>query len=204
MTTKWSNQHILACLIAALIVMFVFFAGAFMAYADVPLYNMAERSILKLDKDIWGQTIGHTVRSGKMVDEGSIAYWYKTYELGTAVPKHGTMPHDFSVTILVLSPGSMETGVSITLRYARDMGGGFRGTTLLYMYDTNYDMKPNRISRRRVVSKNLKIYGGPGIVDDTYVFESVLPTDMPEWNKWVAWIVKQYEKEHAYVEGGVM
>lgn len=204
MTTKWSNRHILACLITTLIVLFVFFAGVFMVYADMPLYNMAEGSILKLDMETWGQTIGHTIKTGKLVEEGDVVYWYKTYELGTAVPKHRTMPHDFSVTFLALSPNSSETGVFITLRYARDMGGGFRGTTLLYMYDTNYDMKPDKISRRSVVSKNLRIYSGSGIINDTYVFESVLPTDMPEWNKWVMWFVEQYKKENAYVKGGTV
>ncbi len=172
---------------------------------DLPLYNMSKDSILKLDRDIWGQTVGHTIRSGKMVNEGDITYWYKIYELGTATPKHGTMPHDFSMTAIVFSPHSSQTGVSITLRYARDMGGGLRGTTLLYMYDDNYDMRPDKITRRSVCSKDLRIYAqGRGIVNDTYVFNSVLPTDVPEWNEWIAWLVEQYKKEGAYVKGGVM
>jgi len=172
---------------------------------DLPLYNMSKNTLLRLDKDIWGQTIGHTVRTGKMVSEGDVTYWYKEYKLGTAVPKHGTLPHDFSVTIIVFSPHSSETGVSITLRYARDMGDGLRGTTLLYMYDDNYDMRPDRIARRSVCSKDLRIYMlGGGINNDTYVFNNVLPTDMPEWNEWVTWFVEQYKKEGAFVKGGIM
>jgi hypothetical protein len=209
MAKEWSNRRVVILLVPTLIAMFMLFAISFLAYADVPpdlpMYNMAEGSILKLDRDIWGQTIGHTIRSGEMVEQDYTVYWYKTYELGTAVPKHGTMLHDLSMTVLVLSPGSAETGVIITLRYRRDMGDGLTGTTLLYMTDTDYDMRPDKISRRNVVSKHRRIYSmGPGITNDTYVFESVLPTDMSEWNEWVAWIVKQYKKEGAFVEGGVM
>jgi len=172
---------------------------------DLPMYNTSKDSILKLDRDTWGQTIGHTVRSGEMVNAGATVYWYKIYELETAVPKHGIMPHNLSVTILVLPPYSPETGIIITLRYVRDMGGGLIGTTLLYMSDTDYDMRPDKISRRSVVSKDRRIYSqGRGITNDTYVFESVLPTDMSEWNEWVAWVVEQYKKEGAFVEGGVM
>ena len=172
---------------------------------DLPMYNTSRDSILKLDRDIWGQTMGHTIRSGKMVNNGDTVYWYKTYELGIATPKHGTMLHDFSMTVIVFSLHSSQTGVSITLRYVRDMGDGLKGTTLLYMYDDNYDMRPDRMARRSVCSKDRRIYMlGGGINNDTYVFNSVLPTDMSEWNEWVAWLVEQYKKEGAYIEGGVM
>ena len=209
MDKRWSNRQLAALFIPILVAMFVLFAGVFMAYADVPpdlpLYNMSRDSLLAIDKDVWGQTLGHTIRSGKMVNEGDITYWYKTYELGTATPKHRTLPHNLSITIIVFSPYSSQTGVSITLRYARDMGGGLRGTTLLYMYDDDYDVSPDRIVRRTVCSKNLRIYAqGRGINNDTYVFNSTLSTDMPEWNEWVTWLVKQYQKEGAYTEGGVM
>ena len=206
---KWSNRRVIILLIQTLIAMFVLFAVSFMAYADVPpdlsLYNTSKDSILKLDRDTWGQTIGHTIRSGKMVNNGDTVYWYKTYELGTATPKHGTMLRDFSMTVIVFSLHSSQTGISITLRYVRDMGDGLKGTTLLYMYDDNYDMRPDRIARRSVCSKDRRIYMlGGGINNDTYVFNSTLPTDMSEWNEWVAWLVEQYKKEGAYIEGGVM
>jgi hypothetical protein len=78
------------------------------------------------------------------------------------------------------------------------MGDGFRGHVLLYMTDRNFDMIPDEITRRTVVSKDLRIFfcsSGEGICHDTYMFNHNIPTDQNEWNTWLVWLKDKFEIE---------
>lgn len=173
---------------------------------DLPMYNMSRTgSLLKLDRSTWGQMIGHTIRTGEMKDFGGLPYWIKTYYVGRAVPKRGILPHELYVDFMVFPPTfAMDAGIYINARYRIEMGGGYVGHTVLSMIDRDFDMRPDKVTRRWAQSKNLMFYLSGPSKWKTPIYDSKLPNDIPEWNQWLMWFLEQYEKEGAFVEGGVM
>jgi hypothetical protein len=206
MTTKWSNRQLMALLILALIALFILFAGAFMTYADVPpdlpLYNVAKGSILKMDKDTYRDMIGHVINTG----EGDIVWgahiWLKTYHVGRAVPKHGTLPHELYVDFLVVPPFSQIGEVQINLRYRIEMGGGYIGHTILNMSDKDFDLQPDSITRRYARSLSGRFYTSGQEKWKTPIYDANLPVGMPEWNEWMMWFYNKFKEEGAFATKG--
>lgn len=167
------------------------------SHAEKLMTNSSKNgNVLVMTETEWVDIIKHIMNTGDLEMSGSTMYYYKKYELGQATPPHHTMPFDFSVTAIVVPPWDREPGLLLTLRYSRDMGDGFRGHVLLYMMDTNFDMKPDKVTRRTVVTHHLQIFfGGNGITKDTYMFNNRVPLNQNEWNKWIPWLKEQFLKE---------
>jgi hypothetical protein len=173
------------------------FAFARCSHAERLMANTSKNgNVLVMSETEWVDMVKHVMSTGDMEISGTTMYYYKKYYLGTATPPHQTMPYDFFVTMIVIPPWSSQPGVLVSLKYSRNMGDGYRGHVLLYMMDNNFDMVPDEIIRRAVVTRNLRMYiSGNGINKDTYMFNSRIPTDQNEWNEWVAWLKTKFQQE---------
>jgi hypothetical protein len=163
-----------------------------------PKIDMPEQDALVVSPGTWKTMLKHTLITGTQHEVYDTTVYVKGYDVGKKVPKYRTLPYDFRVCFTVLPSPHPENCVVIQLNYRIEMGHGYVGHVILYMKDLNFDMQPDIIERRTCRSfRNRFFIGGP-MEKRTPIIDSKLPIDMNEWDHWLAFFLKKFEKVGAF------